>query len=147
MVTYAIWATNSKYEVRSDLWGCLEAVLALKIIKNHQKIKFSISSMSAATLLGPNLVPLSLSSHHKNWCPQYIPSAFSHYWYYTWHRRHTLNTKPELIVSVQIRESWGNIGTVDWGNTIHGDNKHDNLTINTGEKSIVVRPILYPTVH
>ena len=27
-----------------------------KVIKNHQKIKFSISSMSATTLLGPNLV-------------------------------------------------------------------------------------------
>ena len=30
--------------------------MASEILKNHQKIKLSISSMSAATLLGPNLV-------------------------------------------------------------------------------------------
>ena len=28
MVAYAIWATNSKSEVKFYLWGCLEAVVA-----------------------------------------------------------------------------------------------------------------------
>ena len=42
MVAYAIRATNSKSEVNFDQYD--------------QKIKISISSMSAATLLGPGLV-------------------------------------------------------------------------------------------
>ena len=64
-----------KYEVRSDILGCLEAILtskpafqsfnrnpeslnlkisknSLKILTNHQKFKFSISLMSAAGPLG-----------------------------------------------------------------------------------------------
>ena len=42
--------------LRSD--STSEAVLASKILPNHQKIKSSISFMSAAGLLGPNRVML-----------------------------------------------------------------------------------------
>ena len=48
-------------EVRSDLRCCFQATLVSKVLRNYQKIKFSISSMSAAGLVGPNLVLIRLS--------------------------------------------------------------------------------------
>ena len=54
-----IEVSDFKSEVIFYLRGSLEAVLASEAVKNRQKspkINFSISSVSAATLLGPNLV-------------------------------------------------------------------------------------------
>ena len=42
MVAYAILATNSKFEVKFELWGCLEAVVASEAAK---KDSYHINNM------------------------------------------------------------------------------------------------------
>ena len=45
MVAYPIWATNSKYEVKIELGGCLEAVVASEATKSLKMGPKQINNM------------------------------------------------------------------------------------------------------